>query len=830
MNFIENQQQLPIIEIIPEIKAGLLASNTLILQAAPGAGKSTYLPLQLLNETWLEGKKIVMLEPRRLAAKTVAARLAFQLDEEMGETIGYRIRFENKISKTTRLEILTEGILTRMLQQDDALEDVGMVIFDEFHERSLHADLALALCREVQSILRPDLRILIMSATLDGDKLSALLNNAPVIRSKGREFPIVFHYAGHEEKTPLPIQMSRLIKRAISENGGDVLAFFPGAGEISRTAELLENENVAAKIVPLFGDMPIQQQQEAILPGKNGARKIVLATSIAETSLTIEGIKIVVDSGYSRVPRFDTRSGLTRLETIRVTKDAADQRAGRAGRTSAGVCYRLWTEGFNHHLIPHRSPEILEADLAPLVLELANWGTRNIQSLTWLSPPSTGTVSQAKELLTQLGALQEEKITTRGKEMLRLPTHPRIAHLLTEAIASKQNSLAADIAALLEERDPLPKDSGADLVLRIEALRKFRKKEFVNADRKRLERVERIAQQWRKLLNATPDNAAPVHEEVGRLLAAAYPERIAKRESGNRYRLGNGRIAKLNDADELSGEEWIAIAELEGATTKESRIFLAAALDPDDIRHLAIEKKTVEWDHQKGELIARMEKRVGDVILESKIIKNIPEEERISILLQAVRENGTELLNWTEEIKDLIARISSVKKWRPDEEWPEMNIAFLLEDAKEWLSPYFNNVKRKDDFRKLDLLSILSSAMTWEKQQQLEKIAPQKITVPSGSQIRLVYSEDGSPPVLAVRLQEIFGMLETPSVNEGRTKLMVHLLSPAYRPVQVTQDLQSFWKNTYSEVRKELRMRYPKHSWPEDPYTAVAVRGAKKRK
>lgn len=823
-------QQLPIIEIIPGIKAGLAANNTLILQAAPGAGKSTYLPLELLHENWLEGKKILMLEPRRLAAKTVAARLAAQLDEEAGETIGYKIRFENKTSKTTRLEILTEGILTRMLQQDGALEDVGLVIFDEFHERSLHADLALALCREVQSVLRPDLRILIMSATLDGEKLSQLLDNAPVIRSKGREFPISFYYTAHEEKTPLPAQMTRLIKRAFSENDGDILAFFPGAGEISRTAELLENENIAARIFPLFGDMPLQQQQEAILRDRNGARKIVLATSIAETSLTIEGIKIVVDSGYSRVPRFDTRSGLTRLETIRVTKDSADQRAGRAGRTSAGVCYRLWSEGFNHHLIPHRSPEILEADLAPLVLELANWGTRNIQSLTWLSPPPSGAVLQAKELLSQLGALENEKITPRGKEMLRLPTHPRIAHLLTEAMASGQSSLASDIAALLEERDPLPKDSGADLTLRIEILRKFRNKEFVNADRKRLERVERIAQQWRKLLNAKTDNAAPVHEEVGKLVAAAYPERIAKRETGNRYRLGNGRIAKLNETDELSGEEWIAIAELEGATTKESRIFLAAALDPNDIKHLAIEKKVLEWDHQKGELIARMEKRVGDVILESKIIKNISDEERISILLQAVRENGRELLNWSDEAKEFMARINSIRKWRTTEDWPEMSIDQLLSSVEDWLPPYLTNIKRKDDFRKLDLLSILSSTIPWEKQQQLEKLAPQKIHVPSGSFIKIVYADDGSPPVLAVRLQEIFGMLETPTVNEGRTKMMVHLLSPAYRPVQVTQDLHSFWKNTYIEVRKELRMRYPKHSWPEDPYTAEAIRGAKKRK
>ncbi len=822
--------QLPILEIIPDIRKGLSAHNTLILQAAPGAGKSTYLPLQLLNEEWLGGKKIIMLEPRRLAAKTVAARLAFQLDEEVGETIGYRIRFENKIGKSTRLEILTEGILTRMLQEDGALENVGLVIFDEFHERSLHADLALALTREVQNILRPDLRILIMSATLDGEKLSSLLSHAPIITSKGRQHPIRFHYEGSDEKTPLHLQMARAIKKAMNENDGDVLAFFPGAGEISRTTELLENENVNARIFPLYGDMPIQLQQEAILPDKNGNRKIVLATSIAETSLTIEGIKIVVDCGYSRVPKFDPRSGLTRLETIRVTKDSSEQRAGRAGRLGPGVCYRLWTEGFNHHLVPHRSPEILEADLAPLVLELSNWGAQDIRALTWLTPPPAGTVMQAKELLQQLGATEHGKITQRGKEMLRLSTHPRIAHLLTEARKTKQTALACDIAALLEERDPLPKDAGADLVLRIEALRKFRRKEFSNADRKRLERIERIAQQWRKLLSAEIDNKNPVHEEVGALIAAAYPERIAKMETENRFRLANGRMARLNDGDSLINEKWIAIAHLDGTTGKDGKIFLAAPLDPDDIVHLAIEKKTLGWDEKKGELIARMEKRIGEIILESKSIKDISEEEKTAILLDAVRANGNELLNWNENINDWIARISCVRKWLPEENFPDVSREHLLATAEEWLSPYLVSVKRKTDFEKLDLFTILSSTLTYAQQQRLEKLAPEKINVPSGSQIRMQYSEDGSPPVLAVRLQEIFGMLETPTVCNGKIKLMVHLLSPAYRPVQVTQDLMSFWKNTYAEVRKELRMRYPKHSWPEDPFTAVAIRGAKKRK
>ena len=821
---------LPIIEIIPDLKKGLAEHNTLILQAAPGAGKSTYLPLQLLNEPWLAGKKIILLEPRRLAAKTVASRLAFQLNEEVGETVGYKIRFENKISKSTRLEILTEGILTRMLQEDGALENIGLVIFDEFHERSLHADLALALTREIQTILRPDLRILIMSATIDGEKLSSVLNNAPIITSKGRQHPIKFNYEGADEKIPLLLQMARVIKKAMNENSGDILAFFPGAGEIARTAEILEREKINAKIFPLFGDMPIHLQQEAILPAKNGERKIVLATSLAETSLTIEGVNIVVDCGFSRVPKFDTRSGLTRLETIRVTKDSADQRAGRAGRLGPGICYRLWTEGFNHHLVPHRSAEILDADLASLVLELSNWGTEKINSLTWLSNPPAGTVMQAKELLVQLGALEKNKISIRGKEMLRLPTHPRIAHLLIEGRKSKQHSLACDIAALLEERDPLPKEAGADLVLRIEVLRKFRRKEFVNADKKRLERIERIAQQWRKLIGTEIENSNPNHEEVGKLIAAAYPERIGKMETQGRFRLANGRMAKLEDGDSLINEKWLAISNLDGGTSKDGKIYIAAPLNPKDISYLASEKKTIEWDDKKGELIAKIEKRVGEIILESKGIKNISDEEKIEILIDAVRKNGMELLDWKEEVTDWLARIECAKKWNESGNWPNVNREYLLSSSKEWLAPYLSQVKRKEDFKKLDLLTILSSTLSYEQQHRLEKLIPEKIIVPSGSFIRIQYNADGNFPVLAVRLQELFGMLETPTVCDGKIKLMMHLLSPAYRPVQVTQDLMSFWQNTYPEVRKELRMRYPRHSWPEDPFTAIAIRGAKKRK
>lgn len=822
--------QLPISEILHEIKSNLVENNTLILQAPPGAGKSTWLPAQLLNEEWLGGKKILMLEPRRLAAKTVAARLASQIEEETGETVGYRIRFENKISSKTRLEILTEGILTRILQHDGALEDTGLVIFDEFHERSLHADLALALCRDVQQVLRPDLRILIMSATLDGEKLSSLLGNAPIVTSKGRQYPITFHYAGYEERVPLPQQMTRIILRAFREHEGDILAFFPGSGEVSRTAELLEQESISAHLFPLFGDMPIQQQQEAIMPDKSGKRKIVLATSIAETSLTIEGIKIVVDCGWSRVPRFDPGSGLTRLETIRVTKDAAEQRAGRAGRLGPGICYRLWAEGFQHHLVPHRSPEILEADLTPLLLDLSQWGSSDINSLAWLTLPPAGAVMQARELLQQLGALEGKKITAQGKEMLRLPAHPRIAHLLLEAKKSGLASLAADIAALLEERDPLGKVAGSDLSLRIEVLRKWRKKEFVSADRKRLERIERVAMQWRKLLNCSIDNNTPNHSETGRLIAAAYPERISKSENGKRFRLANGRIARLNEHDPLASESWIAIAHLDSGNAGEGKIFLAAPLDPDDVIHLAQEKKTIGWDAQKGELVARMEKRIGDIVFESKPLPSIPEEERVQILLEAVCKENLDWLNWNEEVIRLQNRILSLRKWRTEENWPDFSREHLIATAEVWLSPYLNTIRRKDDFGKLDLHSILLSSLEWEKQNQLDKLLPVKTEVPSGSMIKIEYATDGSAPVLAVRLQELFGMLETPTVNEGRTRLMIHLLSPAYRPVQVTQDLASFWKNTYAEVRKELRSRYPKHSWPEDPYTAEAVRGVKRRK
>lgn len=822
----------PITEIIPELKTKLLSQNTIILQAPPGAGKSTVLPLELLNEPWLNGHKILMLEPRRLATRAVANRMSYLLSESIGETVGYRIRFDNKTSSKTRIEVLTEGILTRMLQQDNALDGVGLVIFDEFHERSLHADLALALCRESQQILREDLRILIMSATLDGEKLSSLLNNAPVITSKGRQYPVEIKYAPQEEHLPIHLQVTKAIKKALREEEGDLLVFLPGAGEIHRTADLLEKDFSGIKIYPLYGDLPQKEQQAAIMPDPHGRRKVVLATSIAETSLTIEGIKVVIDSGYARVSRFDPRSGLSRLETVKVTKDAADQRAGRAGRLGPGIAYRLWSEGANHHLTDHRKPEIMEADLAPMVLELINWGAKDIRNLTWLTPPPAGALAQAETLLRQLEALDENnRITEKGKEMLRLPTHPRLAHMLLEGKENGLLALATDIAALLEERDPLPKEAGTDLSLRVEILRKWRSKQPVNAERALLERIEKLAANWRKLFRTDVQNNMTAEVEVGQLIAAAYPERIAKlTDQTGRYRLANGRMARLQEHDPLAKERWLAVAQMD-AGTKEGRIYLASPLDPKDVLHLAQEHDVLSWDSRLGVLLAQRELRIGNITVESKPLEKIPEEARIQVLCEAIRTEGESLLNFTENIEAWQARVLSLRKWRPDEDWPDESKENLLATADEWLAPYLSNtnIRKREDFKKLDLYNILQGLLPWPLPQRLDELAPATIQVPSGSAIKLQYFPDGSAPVLAVRLQEMFGLLDTPTVNEGRTKVLLHLLSPGYKPVQVTQDLRSFWQNTYPEVRKELRVRYQKHSWPEDPWTAEAVRGAKRR-
>ncbi len=822
---------LPVLEVIPLLKEKLRAHPVVILQAPPGAGKSTVLPLQLLDEPWLDGRKMIMMEPRRLATKAVAERMAQLRNEKVGETIGYRIRFESRVGLTTRIEVVTEGILTRRIQTDSNLEDVGLLIFDEFHERSLQADLALALSLQVQAILRPDLRILIMSATLDTAALSTILGGAPVITSQGRQYPVKTVYSVQDSDKPVGVRMAIAIRKAIREEEGDILAFLPGAGEINQTMKNLEEDSISAVVVPLFGDLPFREQQEAILPRTDGRRKIVLATSIAETSLTIEGIRVVIDGGLARVPRFDPRSGLTRLDTIRVTNDAADQRAGRAGRLGPGVCFRLWTEATQRNLILQRKPEILEADLAPLVLELRQWGTTNPSDLQWMTPPPAGAISQAVTLLLQLDAIDEVGITSRGKEMVRLPTHPRIAHMLSLAsheVSSK--ALASDVAAVLEERDPLGKEAGADLTLRVEALRRWRSGERVAAERSSLERIERLASSWRRFLKVDADNALPSDFEIGRLLLAAYPERVARQNNkqSEQYTLTNGFVVKLPPHDPLIYQPWLCAAQLDSGKG-EGRIFLAAPVHENDLDMLAKEQTNFGWDTAGGRVTGTTERRIGNVALRSKPLSVIPDEEAVRVICSQVVESGLKLLGWGESEEEMQTRILCLRAWRSDEGWPDVRTEQLVGTADEWLSPYLVGIRKENELKRLDKVAILRGLLSWEMQKKLDTLAPTRIEVPTGSMIQVHYFADGATPVLEVRLQEMFGLLDTPTVNEGKSKVILHLLSPGYKPVQVTQDLRSFWQSAYHEVRSELRRRYPKHSWPDDPLTATPVRGARKR-
>ncbi|WKZ61516.1 MAG: ATP-dependent helicase HrpB [Cyclobacteriaceae bacterium] len=818
----------PVQEILPDLKEKLAANNRLILQAPPGAGKSTIVPLALMDELWLQGKKIIMLEPRRLAARSVAMRMASLVEEEIGKRVGYRVRFENKVSNQTCIEVVTEGILTRMIQRDNALEDVGLVIFDEFHERSLQADLALALCLQSQHILRDDLRILIMSATLDEKALSKKLK-APVVSSQGKQYPVEVRYLGDHKDIHVSVYMAKVIKKALAEEEGDVLAFLPGTGEIKRTVDLLESENLSVILFPLYGDLPFKKQQEAILPDPQGRRKVVLATSIAETSLTIEGIRVVIDSGLSRVPKFDPRSGLTRLETVRVTQDAADQRTGRAGRLAPGVCYRLWSEATQRNLQPNRKPEMLEADLSSLVLELAAWGITEVNNLTWVTPPPVGAVSQAKELLTSLGSLEDGRVTKHGKAMAELPTHPRIAHMLVSHTQS--SALAADVAALLEERDPLNTSGSADLTLRLETLRKWRNKEYVQADRNVLERIERLAQSWRKVFSVSIENDMVSDYEVGKLLALAYPDRIAKRleKHNERYKLMNGRVARLPSHDPLMHAEWLVVAQLD-AGSGEGKIFMAAPVHEEDLIPQASAVQQVRWNAERGVVEGVKELKIGNLVLSQKKLGIVPEDQRIHVLCTVIQESGVAMLGFSETVRELQARVGSLKSWRQNEPWPDLSDDYLVQHVHDWLPPFLQHVNSLNELQKLDWYSILMTLIPWDLQRRLDELAPARLEVPSGSMIKIQYATDGSSPVMEVRLQECFGLLETPTVNEDRVKMLMHLLSPGFKPVQVTQDLKSFWSTTYHEVKKELKRRYPKHAWPDDPFTAKAVRGVVRRK
>ncbi|RDI95256.1 ATP-dependent helicase HrpB [Meiothermus sp. QL-1] len=814
------EKALPIYQVLPAIRAHLARAHTLVLQAPPGAGKSTALPLALLEEAWLEGRQIWMLEPRRLAAKSIAARMSALLGEEVGRTVGYQVRFERREGPSTRILVLTEGLFVRRLQHDPELRGVGLVIFDEFHERSLEADLGLLLCREVQAALREDLRILLMSATLEAEGLARFLR-APVVRAEGRQYPVEVRHLPKDPEGPLSEVVAAAVGRILREESGDVLVFLPGAAEIARVGRQLAEQHPGLKIAPLHGELPLAAQQAAILPDPQ-RRRVVLSTSIAETSLTIEDIRVVVDGGYTRRPRFDPRTGLTRLVTERVTRDVAEQRAGRAGRLGPGVCYRLYSLATLAHLRPERSPEILEADLAPLLLELRQWGVQDPLALDWLTPPPQGALRQAEELLEALGALASGRLTERGRRLLAWPTHPRLAHLLEEGRALGLGALAADLAALLEERDPW-REAGADLTLRLEALQRWRAGQNPGADEALLGRIERLSRRWRAQLGVAPLKDPPDPLAVGRLLALAYPDRLAVLRPGERlrYRLVSGRGVRLSPNDPLAGAPWLAVAHLD-AGVEEGRIFLAAPLEPEALLPLARTVEVVEWDEQRG-VVAERQQRVGELVLFREALEPSLEQKG-PLLCRVVRQKGLALLPWTEALRQWQARVESLRHWRPLEAWPNLSEAHLLETLEDWLLPWLSPVSRREDFARLPLEELLRGLVPWPLSERLEALAPTRLQVPSGARVRLTYFPDGRPPVLAVRIQELFGLAETPRINEGRTPVMLHLLSPAGRPVQITQDLRSFWENTYPEVRKELRGRYPKHPWPEDPWQARPYR------
>ena len=858
---------LPISSVLLAIAQRLREGNALVLQAPPGAGKTTYVPLALLNAPWLQGRTIVMLEPRRLAARAAALRMADLLGEDVGKTVGYRMRFDTKVSKQTRIEVVTEGILTRRLQNDQALEGVGLVIFDEFHERHLQADLGLALCLDSMRTVRPDLKILIMSATLNVDAIAKLLDHAPIIESTGRSYPVQVHYLVRDPQEHIAEAVYDCLKSVLLKESGDVLVFLPGAGEIRRTQELLTRELLASepkceniKVYPLYGDLSKEAQDRALRPDPLGQRKVILATPIAETSLTIEGIRIVVDSGWARAPKFDPKSGLTRLETVRISKDSAQQRAGRAGRLAPGITYRLWSETTQRGLVAHTQPEMLLADLTPLALDLAQWGITNSDNLSWLTPPPAGPLAQANAVLTDLGALDDKgKITAIGRAMAALPLHPRLAHMLLQAQTLNDGAtpsltpLACDLAALLSERDIFPAAHharSADAVTRVETLIAFRARgriaaQSLGADPHACMHTEQTAQQWRRMLTLSAPTNSVTEQDVGILIALAYPDRIAQRrtiegtvksipgrvaESGY-FLLANGRGARLRKDDPLAKHDYLATAHID-AGQKEGVIYLAAPITLAHIRaHLPQQIKTqdsVRWDEAEQAVLAQREERLGAIILSAKPLKDSDSAAIRNIVLTVIRNQGIASLPWTEEARALQARVVCLRTWLAEETWPDFTDAKLEATLPDWLAPYLDGVTRRAHFARVDLLAALQNRLDWKQRARLEELAPTHITVPSGSRLPIHYEPD-APPVLAVKLQEMFGLGDTPRVAGGKVLVTLHLLSPARRPIQVTQDLRSFWQRTYPEVKKELKGRYPKHPWPNDPWNATPTAARNKR-
>ena len=835
---------LPIDEVLPALRLALAERHEAVLEAPPGAGKTTRVPLALLNEPWLAGQKILMLEPRRLAARAAAERLASELGEKVGQTVGYRIRLDSKVGPETRIEVVTEGILTRRLQHDPALEGVGLLIFDEFHERSLDADLALALSLNGRELFRDEqpLKILLMSATLEGERLASILDDAPILRSEGRMYPVAMRwgrpFVPGEFIEPRVVQT---VLDAINDESGSLLVFLPGQAEIRRVNQQLADALGSRSdilLCPLHGELDLTAQRAAIEPAPKGLRKVVLATNIAETSLTIDGVRVVIDAGLARVPRFDPGSGMTRLDTQRISRASATQRAGRAGRLEPGVCYRLWSEDQHAQLAAYGSAEILQADLAGLALQLARWGVTPEQ-LIWLDMPPSASYAQARQLLERLGALHGAKLTAHGEAMAELPAHPRIAHLLIRGQDLGLAEMACDVAALLGERDIL-RGAGADVHSRLALL--SGESRVARGGQGGVQRARQLARQYRGYLRgkATQPVADPDHPRwLGALLALAYPDRIAqqRKPGGAEYRLANGRAALFSEVDGLMKQPWLVIADLGSRQgQREERIYLAAEFDPALLDGVLSEQVSVvdqlDWDEREGVLRAERQRKVGELVLSREPLTGLDEAARTHALINLVRRKGLELLPWTPELRQWQARVALLRQLdtqsQGQSEWPDVSDAALVGGLEEWLAPYLGRVSRLSHFASLDLSSIVHNVLKWPLPQRLDELAPHHIKVPSGSSVRLDYSEH--PPILAVRMQELFGLADTPRIAGGRQVVKLHLLSPARRPVQVTQDLANFWRSTYAEVKKDLKGRYPKHYWPDDPLVAEATARIKPRK
>ena len=846
---------LPIDALLPALCEALAERHEAVLEAPPGAGKTTRVPLALLDQPWLAGQRIIMLEPRRLAARAAAERLASELNEKVGETVGYRIRLDSKVGPNTRIEVVTEGILARRLQDDPALEGVGLVIFDEFHERSLDADLALALCLNGRAMFRGQdsgeapLKVLLMSATLEGERLATLLGEAPVLRSEGRMFPVDIRWgAPFQVGEWVEPRVLQTVLQALSDEPGSLLVFLPGQAEIRRVAEQLAEALGGRRdilLCPLHGELELSAQRAAIEPAPAGMRKVVLATNIAETSLTIDGVRVVVDAGLARVPRFDPASGMTRLDTQRISRASATQRAGRAGRLQPGACYRLWSQAQHEQLAAHGAAEMLQADLAGLALQLVRWGVQP-DELIWLDPPPPAAYAQALELLARLGALNEQGgLTAHGQAMAELPAHPRIAHLLLRGQALGLGQLACELAALLSERDIL-RGAGADLHSRLALVSgesRAARSAQGSAARGGVQRARQLARQFQAYLKRQPVSqpvSDPEHPRwLGCLLAFAYPDRIAQQRSpgGADYRLANGRAAQFAEADALMKHAWLVVADLGSRQgQREERIYLAAELDPQLFEGVLAEQvrqqEVLEWDEREGGLRAERQRKVGELILAREALREPDAQQRSRALLGLVRRKGLALLPWTPELRQWQARVALLRQLDLQQQgasdWPDLSDSALLASLEHWLEPYLGKVSRLSHFANLDLPGLLLNQLPWPLPQRLDELAPRSLQVPSGSRISIDYSEQ--PPVLAVRLQELFGLAETPRIAGGRLGLKLHLLSPARRPVQVTQDLASFWATTYAEVKKDLKGRYPKHYWPDDPLIAEPTARAKPRK